>query len=212
MSQSPIAVFKASTVLQSLGIMASKILLLSSDVKGGKKNRTYCPSTWNGAYTYGTQAEYSGQLRMAEEYILGVVAQLSNKNTNHPKCAFADSDSSVLTGMMVSLVPGYKAKVSRPVQISDPMEFESFDHLHQVLNESLPKHQISKLFQHLEQNVESCTFPRVPGTSSMSTAQSRSVRILSITLTSSKACLWASLDLGHQRDEVRAAHGVESAN
>ena len=38
--QCPIVVFKAATVLQSLVIMASRIVLPSSDVKGGKKNRT----------------------------------------------------------------------------------------------------------------------------------------------------------------------------
>ena len=43
-SQSPIVVFKAATILQSLGIISSRIILPSSDVKGEKKNKTYCPS------------------------------------------------------------------------------------------------------------------------------------------------------------------------
>ena len=43
-AQSPIVVFKASTVLQSLGIIASRILLPSSDVQGQLKDRTYCPN------------------------------------------------------------------------------------------------------------------------------------------------------------------------
>ena len=46
-SQSPMVVFKASMVLQSLGylgIVAIWIVLPSSDVKGKKKNKTYCPS------------------------------------------------------------------------------------------------------------------------------------------------------------------------
>ena len=61
-SQSPIVVFKAAMVLQSLGIIASRIVLLGSDVKGGKKNRTYCPTTWNYAYIDDTPASYSDQL------------------------------------------------------------------------------------------------------------------------------------------------------
>ena len=51
-SQSPIVVFKAATVLEALGIVHSRIILPSSDVKGEKKNKTYCPSTWNHAYQY----------------------------------------------------------------------------------------------------------------------------------------------------------------
>ena len=73
-----------------------------------------------------------GASSIRHECILSVVAQLSNKNANHPKCAFADSESSVLTGMMVSLVPVYKTKIPRPVQLSDPVEFESFDHLYHI--------------------------------------------------------------------------------
>ena len=57
-SQSAIVVFKAATVLQSLGIIASRIVLPSADVQGGKKNRTYCPSKWNYAYQYDTPAKY----------------------------------------------------------------------------------------------------------------------------------------------------------
>ena len=46
-AQSPIVVFKAATVLQSLGIIASRILLPFSDVQGEKRDRAYCPTTWN---------------------------------------------------------------------------------------------------------------------------------------------------------------------
>ena len=40
---------------------------------------------------------------------------------------------------MVSLVPVCKPTISRPVQLSDPVEFESFDHLYQVLNQTRSK-------------------------------------------------------------------------
>ena len=106
-SQSPIVVFKASTVLQSLGILASRIVLPSSDVKGEKKNPTCCPSTWNYAYIYDTPATYSDLLRregahsfLSHECILSVIVQMSNKNAAHPQCAFADSESSVLSGLL----------------------------------------------------------------------------------------------------------------
>ena len=67
---------------------------------------------------------------------------LSSENANHPKCAFADSEStaqsSVLSGLMVSLTPVNKPKIERPIQLSD-VEFESIDHLCQVLNDTLSK-------------------------------------------------------------------------
>ena len=103
-SQSPIVVFKAATVLQSLGIISGKIILPSSDVKGEKKNKTHCPSTWKGAYQYHSPAEYSDALRKegasslpCHECILSVIDQLSSKSPNHPACSFADSASSVLS-------------------------------------------------------------------------------------------------------------------
>ena len=40
-SQSPIVVFKAATVLQSLGVVVSRILLPSGDVAGEKKDRKF---------------------------------------------------------------------------------------------------------------------------------------------------------------------------
>ena len=61
-AQSPIVVLKAGTVLQSLGIIASRILLPSSDVQGEKRDRAYCPTTWNYAYEYDTPAKYSDLL------------------------------------------------------------------------------------------------------------------------------------------------------
>ena len=110
--QSPIVVFKAATVLQSLGIAASRIVLPSSDVKGGKKNRTYCPATWTYAYLYDTPSSYSDLLRkegahslLSHECVLSVIVQLTNKNTAHPQCAFGDSESSVLSGSMSCTAP-----------------------------------------------------------------------------------------------------------
>ena len=150
-SQSPIVVFKAATVIQSLGIMASRIVLPSSDVAGEKKDRTYCP-TWNYAYQYDTPAIYSDQLRekgaaslLSHECVLSVIAQMSNKSQRHPQCAFAHSPSCVLSGMMVSLTPVHAPKIPRAIKPSEPVEFDSIDHMH--LN--------ARSFEwHLDQNVK----------------------------------------------------------
>ena len=49
-SQSPILVFKSCNMIQALGIVHSRIVLPSSDVKGKTNGKTYCPATWNFAY------------------------------------------------------------------------------------------------------------------------------------------------------------------
>ena len=82
-AQGPIVVFKAATVLQSLGIIASRVLLPSSDVQGDKRDRASCPTTWNYAYEYDIPAKYSDLLReqgapalLAHECVLSVIAQM----------------------------------------------------------------------------------------------------------------------------------------
>ena len=90
----------------------------------------------NSAYIYDTPSSYSAQLRkeganslLSHECVLSVIVQLSNKNTAHPQCAFDDSESSVLSGLMVSLTPVYKAKIERPLQLSQPVKLESIETL-----------------------------------------------------------------------------------
>ena len=118
-SQSRIVVFKSATVLQALGIIHGRIVLPSSDSKGEKKNKTYCPSTWSHAYTfqYAADADMLRQVGasslVSHECVLSVIVQLSNKSSSHPGCAFAESSSSVLSGVMVSLTPVYQQKVPR---------------------------------------------------------------------------------------------------
>ena len=99
-SQAPIAAFKACNMIQALGVAYSKIVLPSSDSKGESKGRTYCPMTWNTSYQWQYASQYADLLRQAEESsllckecTLLVRIQLSNKNSNHPNCAFADSMS-----------------------------------------------------------------------------------------------------------------------
>ena len=58
-SQSPLVVFKSRNMLQALGIIYSRIVLPSTDVKGETKGKTYCPSTWNYAYQWEYAAKYA---------------------------------------------------------------------------------------------------------------------------------------------------------
>ena len=64
-SQSPIVVFKSRNVLQALGIIYSRVILPSSDSKGEKKEESYCPTTWNYAYTFQYAPGYADLLREA---------------------------------------------------------------------------------------------------------------------------------------------------
>ena len=113
-SQSPITAFKACNMLQALGIVYSKIVLPSTDSKGKSKG-TDCPTTWNFSYQWKYAVEYADQLRqvgasslLCQECTLSVKAHLSKKSANHPNCAFADSASTVMSGVMVSLTPCFK--------------------------------------------------------------------------------------------------------
>ena len=65
-SQSPIAAFKSTNMLQALGIAHSKVILPSGDSKGAEKKRTYCPTTWSHCYTWEYAAQYADQLRQAK--------------------------------------------------------------------------------------------------------------------------------------------------
>ena len=69
-------------MLQALGIVYSKIVLLQGESKG----RTYCPATWNKSYQWQYAADYADQLRrvgasalLCQECTLLVIAQLSKK-------------------------------------------------------------------------------------------------------------------------------------
>ena len=146
-SQSPIAVFKSCLLLQALGIVYSKIALSSSDSKGESKGRTYCPATWSKSYQWQYAADYADQLRqvgasalLCHGCTLLVIAQLSkNKNANHPNCAFADSASTVMSGVMISLTPCIKAEVERQVALDEHAEFQDADDMIQKLNLTLSK-------------------------------------------------------------------------
>ena len=140
-SQSPIAAFKSTNMLQALGIAHSKVVLPSGDTKGAEKKRTYCPTTWSHCYTWEFAAQYADQLRQAgaspllcKEMTLLVRIQLSNKSQSHPACAFADCASTVMCGAMISLTPCIAPKVSRDCDLDASMSFNDANDMIQKFN------------------------------------------------------------------------------
>ena len=140
-SQSPIAAFKSTNMLQALGIAHSKVILPSGDSKGAEKNRTYCPTTWSHCYTWEYAANYADQLRQAgaspllcKETTLLVRIQLSNKSQSHPACAFADCASTVMCGAMISLTPCIAPKISRDCDLDASISFKDVNDMIQKLN------------------------------------------------------------------------------
>ena len=130
-SQSPIAAFKATNMLQALGIACSKIVLPSADPKGAEKKRTYCPTTWTHCYQWEYASTYADQLRQAgaspllcKETTLLVRTQLSNKSQSHPNCAFADCASTTMCRAMISLTPCIAPMVPRKCDLDASMSFE----------------------------------------------------------------------------------------
>ena len=112
LAQCPIVRFNASTVLHSMGIIASRTLLPSSDAQGESRECAYCPTTWYYAHAYDTPAQHSDTLFekdapaiLAHECVLSVIVQMSNKDQRHAQCANAHALSSVVSGMMISLTP-----------------------------------------------------------------------------------------------------------
>ena len=140
-SQSAIAAFKATNMLQALGIAYSKIVLPSADSKDAEKKRTYCPTTWTHCYQWEYASTYADQLRQAgaspllcKETTLLVRIQLSNKSQSHPNCAFADCASTTMCGAMISLTPCIAPMVSRKCDLDASKSFKDQNDMIQQLN------------------------------------------------------------------------------
>ena len=109
-----------------------------------KKGRTAqkCTKTRGFAQTHATppSSEHAHEWQagasslLCQECILSVITQLSNKSASHPNCAFAESASTVMSGVMVSLTPCFKASMDRPIQLSENAEFKDVDDMIQQLN------------------------------------------------------------------------------
>ena len=125
-AQSQILYFKASTVMQSMRVIASRTLLPSSDVQGGPRDRTYCPSTFHYAYSYDTPSKYcdilarhGGRPMLAHECVLSIPCQMSNKNAKHPYCAKSHAPSRVATGLLTPFIEYCQLKADRVVHDRD---------------------------------------------------------------------------------------------
>ena len=136
--------FKASTVMQSMGIITSRTILPSSDVQGGSRERTYCPSTYSYGYGYDIPSKYSDTVSqyhalpmLARECVLSVIIQMSNKNAKHAWCAKADAKSTVVSGMMISLAPYYQPKAERIVRLVETADFNTVEHVLEIFNSTL---------------------------------------------------------------------------
>ena len=128
----------------AIGIIASRTLLPSSDVRGESQERVWCPTTWLYACAYDTPAQYSDALFekgavpiLAHECVLSVIVQMSNKDQKHAQCANAHAPSSVVSGMMVSLTPYYQPKKNRAVMLTETLELNTVENMYEVLNHTL---------------------------------------------------------------------------
>ena len=144
-AQCPIVVLKASTVLQSLGIIASRILLPSSDTQGEARERTYCPTTWNYAYGYDAPAQYSDSLFesgapaiLAHECVLSVTAQMSNKIQQRAPCANALSPFSISSGVRTDAESHSRAQTQGASTCqARRYDLSSIEDMREVLNKTL---------------------------------------------------------------------------
>ena len=76
---------------------------------------------------------------LCKECTLLVRIQLSNKSTNRPNCAFADSMSTAMCGAMISLTPCIAPSVDRDCDLHEFAEVESAADLIQKLSDILAK-------------------------------------------------------------------------
>ena len=119
---------------------------------------------------------------LSHECVLSVIVQLSSKSSSHPGCSFADSASSVLSGVMVSLIPVFVQKIPRPIQLSDQVEFKNLIHMFNALNEVLSKAEGFSQIPETRTECQILSFQQIKGTSSTSFVLSRIVNVLSTTM------------------------------
>ena len=123
------------------------MILPSSDSKGEKKEKTYCPTTWNYAY----QWKYASAVCRSIEEVWSQLTSMSRmhskhyctverqERSRHPNCAFAEAASTVMSGVMVSLTPLYKATIPRQIQLSGFAEFHDVKDMIKQLNDILSR-------------------------------------------------------------------------
>ena len=116
-SRTPVVCFKASTILQGLGIISLRQFLVSGDKEAQSRSRSYCPTTYKYAEEFHTPGDYSDQLvqhatpaALAHECVIPVVCNMSSKAASH-------APTSVALGMIVPLCSYYQPKTERAVKL-----------------------------------------------------------------------------------------------
>ena len=129
-SHSPIVAFKATTVLQAMGICCSYVILDSYDTKSHARGRSYCPVRYMDAAMYHTGTDYADMLsvhhvppELAHEAVVPVTVHGGNKPKDHPQCVRSDSETTMAMGIIVPLCPHNKRKTRRDVSIVTSYSF-----------------------------------------------------------------------------------------
>ena len=140
-SQSPIAAFKSTNMLQALGIAYSKIVLPSGDSKGAEKKTDLLPHymvtlLYMGVCSHLCRSIETGRCKsiVVQGDDTSSSYSLSNKSQSHPACAFADCASTVMCGAMISLTPCIAPKTSRDCDLDASMSFTDVNEMIQHFN------------------------------------------------------------------------------
>ena len=139
--QVPIVCFKASTVMQNLGIVVSNGNTQENRMTEPTAQRpTPLPTAMRPRPSTATFLfDHHAYAILAHECVFSVIIQMSNKNPKHVNGANADCASTVVSGMLVCLTPFYKARNLRPVMLTETFDFDSVDQMIENIKSKLVK-------------------------------------------------------------------------
>ena len=197
----------SATFLQALGIIHSRIVLPSSDSKGEKKNKTYCPSRWNHTYQFQYAADYADMLRdagssslLCHECVLSVIVQLSNK-TQSSRLLIRWSASSVLSVRWSVLLQCMSRRFQGLSHCPSMPSSRMRSTWSKTSTTSSPSQKVSLRYLKPGLSARSSASQQIKGTISMWSALSRIVRISSIMLINqgvwSTSSGWTKTSSGH---------------
>ena len=101
--------FKASIVTQSVGVIASRTLLPSSDAQGGK--REHVAPAHSTTHMPMTHPPSTATPLLAHKCVLSITCQMSHKSQKHAYCTNAHAPSCVASGLLIPLIEYYQPKV-----------------------------------------------------------------------------------------------------
>ena len=145
-SQSPIAAFKACNAFKRWALPTARLCcpVLTPRVNPRIGPTARLPGTIHihGNMQQSTQincVELHVQVLFYARNVLYWYESISRKNANRPKCAFADSASTVLCGAVIRLTPCIAPTVERECDLHKYAEFKDAEDMIQKLNEILSK-------------------------------------------------------------------------